>query len=183
MKSFAWIFATTLLTACGGDDVLTSATFSSDIVQFNDCRSIAGRPEQCVNIESTATRRVVLDERAPDSVWLYGVRRNGIDNRAILGARKDGGGWIFADENVTTNATTGCKVVRGLTIVLDVDPDADATKIGVDPCVSLVGREVEVTDESAGCDTTNDPPEAVVRTLRRRWQAVFAATCAAAPAQ
>jgi hypothetical protein len=168
------------LSACGGEDALLSATFSSDIVQFNDCRSVAQRPEQCINIESTATRRVHLEERAAGDVWLYGVRRNGVDDRAILGARKEGGGWLFTDENTVTNTVTGCKVVRGVTYTLDVDPGADAAKIGVDPCLSLVGRELEVSDESAGCDTVNDPPEAVVRTFRRRWQAVFAETCAAA---
>lgn len=156
--------------ACG--DAPLRATFTSRIVQHEICRVVGDRPEVCTREESATDVRVRVEEQDDDNVWLYGIPRGGVSDRAILGSRDLEGGLLFVDERVQESDSSECTVVDRLEITLEVDRDADPEAVGVDPCVPLVGRETEVTESSAGCDAVNEPPLAQALIARRRWQAM-----------
>lgn len=156
--------------ACGEGPL--RATFTSRIVQHEICRVVGARPEVCTREESATDVRVRLEEQDDDNLWLYGIPRGGVSDRAILGSRDLEGSFLFVDERVQESDSSECTVVDRLEITLDVDRDADPEAVGVDPCVPLVGRETEVTESSAGCDAVNEPPLTQALIARRRWEAM-----------
>lgn len=162
--------ATSLVAACGEAPV--HATFTSRIVQHEICRVVGDRPEVCTREESTTDVRVRLVEQADDNVWLYGIPRGGVADRAILGSRDAERGFLFIDEAARESDASACTVTDRLEISLQISDDADPQTIGVDPCVPLVGRETEVTMSSAGCDTVNDPQLPLALIARRRWESM-----------
>jgi hypothetical protein len=113
---------------------------------------------------------VELEEREDGAVWLRGVPRAGVSDRAVLGARTEDGGFLFVEELSKANDDTACTVEERLEIALQIDPEAAPDSIGTDACVALLGREYLVTTSSAGCDAVNDPPLLETRIARRRWQ-------------
>ncbi|MBI1946133.1 MAG: hypothetical protein HYS27_10575 [Deltaproteobacteria bacterium] len=157
-----------LASACG--DPPLHATFTSRILQHETCRVVGDRPEVCTRDERTDDVRVRIVEQADDNVWLYGIPRGGVPDRAILGSLDAEGGWLFVDEVVHESDGSGCTVTDRIEISLEVSPEADQGAIGVDPCVPLLGHETEVTQSSAGCDTVNDPQLAQALIARRRWE-------------
>lgn len=158
------------LAACGDDEM--HATFTSRIVQHEICRVVGDRPEVCTREESATDVRVRLVEQGDDNVWLYGIPRGGVSDRAILGSRDAEGGFLFVDEAQQESDASACTLTDRLEITLEISADADPEAVGVDPCVPLVGRETEVTESSAGCDTINEPPLPQALIARRRWQAM-----------
>lgn len=165
-----------MLAGCGGDPLL-SAQFTSQIVQLETCRTVGTAAEGCTRNEQFAERRLDLVEVEPDVFWLYGVVRDGASDRALLGARDTAGGFYFVDERTTTNTDTGCVQVARIEVSLQVE-EGRADDVGSDPCVSLVGRSVETISLNAACDTTNLPAQPIVQTVRRRYEALDAAsTC------
>ena len=158
-----------LAAACGDPEV--HATFTSRIVQHETCRVVGDRPEVCTREESTTDVRVRVVEQGDANVWLYGIPRGGVPDRAILGSRDAENGFLFIDEATHESDASACTLTDRLEISLKVSEDADPDTVGVDPCVPLVWRETEVTESSAGCDTINDPqlPQALI--ARRRWEA------------
>lgn len=164
---------------CGGDPLLV-ATYTSRIVQLDACRTVGEGTEGCVRREEFAERRLDLVEVEPNVLWLYGVPRDGVSDRAILGSRDAAGGFLFVDEKTQTNSASGCELVSRVSISVAIDP-ARADDSGVDPCVALVGRSVETTVASPACDT-NVPAQQVVQTVRRRYEPLGPdATCGADP--
>jgi hypothetical protein len=164
------------LSGCGGDELL-NAQFTSQIVQLETCRTVGTGEEGCTRNEQFAERRLDLVEVEADVFWLYGVVRDGATDRALLGARDTAGGFYFVDERTTTNSETGCVQVARIEVSLKVEDDR-AADVGVDPCVSLVGRSIDTISLSAACDTTNLPAQPVVQTVRRRYEALDASsTC------
>ncbi len=157
-----------LATACGDQQV--HATFTSRVVQHETCRVVGDRPEVCTREESTDDVRVRLVEQADDNVWLYGITRDGVGDRAILGSRDAERGFLFVDEAARESDASDCTLTDRIEISLEISGDVDASAVGTDPCVPLLGRETEVTESSAGCDTINDPqlPQALI--ARRRWE-------------
>jgi hypothetical protein len=164
----AALFLVLLGVGCGDDTV--TATFTSRVVQHEICRVIGSRPETCEREESLLDLRVRIDEQEDQNVWLYGIPRGGVADRAILGSRDVDGGFLFIDERTQANNASGCTLTDRIEISLLIDPEADETLVGTDPCVPLVGREVEVTTSSSGCDTVNNPPLEQTLTARRRWE-------------
>lgn len=153
---------------CGDEPLI--AAFTSRVVQRDICRVFGTRPEACTREESTVDVRVRLVEREDERVWLYGIPRNGVSDRAILGTRDSEGGFLFVDETVQENDGSGCVLTDRIEISIAVEAGADPEAIGVDPCVSLVGRETEVTVTSLQCDSVNEPPLESTLTARRRWE-------------
>lgn len=158
------------LAACGDPQV--HASFSSRVVQHEICRVVGDRPEVCTREERTDDLRVRLVEQATDNVWLYGIVRGGVADRAVLGSYDEEVDLLFIDEAVHESDASTCTVTDRIEISLEIPADADPSAIGVDPCVPLVGRETEVTTSSAGCDTVNDPQLAESLIARRRWEPV-----------
>lgn len=154
--------------ACGDEQV--HAAFTSRVVQHEVCRVVGDRPEVCTREESTDDVRVRLVEQADDNVWLYGITRGGVGDRAILGSRDAENGFLFVDDAVSESDASDCTLTDHLEISLEISSDVGADAVGTDPCVPLLGRETEVTESSAGCDTINDPqlPQALI--ARRRWE-------------
>lgn len=159
-----------LLVACG--DAQVHASFSSRVVQHEICHVIGDRPEVCTRDERTDDLRVRVVEQADDNVWLYGIPRGGVPDRAILGSYDEDGDLLFIDEILRESDDSGCSVTDRIEISLEIPADTDPSTIGVDPCVPLVGRETEVTLSSAGCDTVNDPQLTDALIARRRWEPV-----------
>jgi hypothetical protein len=154
--------------ACGAEPLV--ATFTSRIVQRDVCRVVGTRPEVCNREETTIDVRVRVVERADQRVWLYGIPKNGVSDRAILGTRDAQGGFLFVDEVVQENDGSGCVLTERIEISIAVDELAPAESIGTDPCTALVGRETEVTVTSLECDNVNEPPLESTLTARRRWE-------------
>lgn len=152
---------------CG--DPLLSASFTSEIVQLDTCRRVGDADEGCARSEQIAERELELVEVEPDVLWLYGVVREGVADRAILGTRDVAGDFVFIDERTQTDASTGCVVVTRIELRLGVEEGRDAD-VGVDPCVALVGRSVDTISSSLACDSTNVPAQPTVQTIRRRYQ-------------
>lgn len=157
-----------LVVGCGDPPI--HATFTSRVVQHETCRVLGDRPEVCTRDERTDDLRVRLIEQDDDNLWLYGITRGGVPDRAILGSLDAEGGYLFIDEAVRESDASGCTVTDRIELSLEVSQDVDADSIGADPCVPLVGHETEVTQSSAGCDTVNDPQLAQALIARRRWE-------------
>ena len=154
------------LSSCGAAPL--TATFTSEVVQHETCKTSGAHPETCATNELVDDVRVRLVEVEDNAVWLYGIPREGVPDRALLGTRDNQGGFLFVDEVTQSNSKTGCNVVTRLEISVAVDPTA--SKVGTDPCVALLGRETDTTTSTAACDTVHTPPEASTRVDRRRWQ-------------
>ena len=157
------------MTSTGCGDELLVATFTSRVVQLETCRSVGGSAEGCVADERITERQLDLVEVQPDVFWLYGVRRDGVENRAILGSRDNTGGFLFVDERAQEDSVQGCTLTTRLSLSLAVEEDRVAD-VGSDPCISLVGRAQETTTSSAGCDSVNVPPQEIVRIVRQRFE-------------
>lgn len=160
--------ASLVTAACGEEPI--NASFTSRVVQRDVCRVVGARPEVCERDEASLDVKVQLVELEDDHVWLYGIPRNGASDRAIFGTRDSRGGFLFVDEVVQENTNSGCVLRNRLEISIAIEDTAPADSIGVDPCISLVGRETEVTFSSAGCDDINVPPLDSTLTARRRWE-------------
>lgn len=152
-----------------GDAPLLRATFTSRVVQLESCKAIGDAPEGCARDEAISEIRTDLVEADNDAVWLYGVRRNSVDDRAVLGTRDQQGGFLFVDESVENDAVSGCELKSRLQLSLAIDP-ARVGDEGGDACIALVGREIETTTTSPECDAASVPPQQIVRTLRLRWE-------------
>lgn len=171
-----FLLATSLSSACGGEELL-SAAFTSRIVQLETCRAVGGGAEGCSRTEQFAERNLELVEVEPDVLWLYGVPRDGVADRAIIGTRDTQNGFLFVDERTQTDTATTCEVVTRVEISLQIEVGREAD-VGVDSCVALVGRSVDTISSSIGCDSTGVPAQAVVQTVRRRYEPIDAAsTC------
>lgn len=155
------------LAACGGEPLLIAA-FTSRIVQLDACRIVGDGSEGCVRSEQIAERRLDLVEVEPGLFWLYGLPRDGVPDRAILGSRDSEGGYLFVDERIQENSVSGCSLTTRTSVNLAIDPER-AADAGVDPCVALVGRSVDTVVASPACDT-NVPAQQVVQTVRRRFE-------------
>lgn len=169
--SLGFIVAVSVHAVGCGDDPLLRATFTSRVVQLESCKSIGDAPEGCARDEAISELRVDLVEADSDAVWVYGVRRNSVDDRAVLGTRDQQGGFLFVDESVENDAASGCQLTSRLQLSLAVDPERVGDE-GSDDCIALVGREVETTTTSPECDAASVPPQQIVRTLRLRWEAL-----------
>lgn len=154
--------------SCGPPPLV--AAFTSRVVQRDVCRVIGTRPEVCTREEASIDVRVRLVERADERIWLYGIPRNGVSDRAILGTRDSRGGFLFVDEVVQENDGSGCTLTERIEISIAVEDGVAPESIGSDPCVALVGRETEVTVTSLECDSVNEPPVVSTLTARRRWE-------------
>lgn len=162
--------------SAGCGDAPLRATFTSRVVQLETCRAVGDAPEGCARDEVIAELRTDLVEVDDDTFWLYGLRRGGVDDRAVLGTRDADDGFLFVDEFTERDGVTGCSVTTSLELSLAVDPER-VGDVG-DDCVSLVGRQITTTTSSVECDAANVPPQAVVRTVRQRWEPLDASsTC------
>jgi hypothetical protein len=167
-RTGAVVVVVAALAGAGCGDAPLRATFTSRIVQLETCRTVGDAPEGCARDEVIAELRTDLVEVDDDTFWLYGLRRGGVDDRAILGTRDANDGFLFVDEFTERDGVTGCTVITSLELSLAVDPERVAD-VG-DECVSLVGRQVTTSTSSVECDGANVPPQAVVRTVRQRWE-------------
>lgn len=156
---------------CGGDERLV-ATFTSRVVQLDSCRTVGDRPETCTESELFADLSVDLVEASDDTFWLYGVMRDGVNDRAILGSRDSAGGFLFVDERQRVNAENGCTLEQRLSISLRYPDGVTDNNAADDPCAGLVGRQLETSTSSAACDTVNVPALPVQEVSRKRWEAV-----------
>ena len=161
-----WL-ALLLLAGCGAPKI--DATFTSRVVQHETCKAVGDHDEVCTQAEAVDDVRVRLVERDDENVWLYGIPRDGVSDRAILGSRDQAGGFLFIDQSAQANAKSDCTLTDRLEISVAFD-SAVAKKVGTDPCVPLLGRENETTTSSPGCDTVNTPPQQTVLTANRRWE-------------
>jgi hypothetical protein len=155
--------------SCGAERL--DASFTSRIVQRDTCRTSGDHPEVCTRADATTDVRVRVVETEDAHLWLSGVPRDGVTDRVVLGSYDVNGGMLFVDERVQSNEATGCVLVNRLEIAVAIPPDVEASRIGTDACVPLLGRETSTTTSSAGCDGINVPPLQVVRVDRRRWEA------------
>jgi hypothetical protein len=153
---------------CGQEPV--DGTFTSRVVQHEACRVVGDRPETCTREEVLLDLRVRLVERDDKNVWLYGIPRGGVSDRAILGSRDTEGGFVFVDEVSQENQASRCVLTDRLELTLAIDPEADLQRVGTDPCIALVGRETATTTQTAGCDRVNNPPLEQTFAARRRWE-------------
>lgn len=168
MLALACSVASLVMSSCGEEPI--NASFTSRVVQRDVCRVVGARPEVCEREEASLDVRVQIVELEDDHAWLYGIPRNGASDRAIFGTRDSRGGFLFVDEVVQENTNSGCVLRNRLEISIAIEDTAPAESIGVDPCISLVGRETEVTFSAAGCDDINVPPLDSTLTARRRWE-------------
>ena len=157
---------TLALSSCA--DPLFEVTFTSRIVQLETCRVVGDGSEGCVRTEQFAERRLDLVEAEAGTFWLYGLPRDGVPDRAILGSQDSEGGFLFVDERRQENSVSGCVLTTRTTISLKIDVDG-ADDVGVDPCVALVGRSVDTVTASPACDT-NIPAQQVMQIVRRRFE-------------
>lgn len=168
LRRVALLIVVALGASCGEEQLI--AAFTSRVVQRDVCRVVGARPEVCTREEATIDVRVRLVERENERFWLYGIPRNGVSDRAILGTRDSRGGFLFVDEVVQENDASGCVLTERIEISIAVEDNAPAESIGTDPCLSLVGRETEVTVTSLECDSVNEPALESTLTARRRWE-------------
>lgn len=174
--ALAWL---PLAGGCGEEPL--RASFTSRVVQRDSCRVVGDRPEVCTRDEAFTDVRLRIVERDDGLVWLYGLPRGGVSDRAILGTRDTSGGFLFVDEMSQENNASGCSLRSRLEIAVAIDPEADAGRVGQDACIALLGRETEVVASSAGCDNVNVPPLPSTLILRRRWEAPLACAPERAP--
>jgi hypothetical protein len=170
----AVVVAGVLTTAAACGDPPLQGTFTSRVVQLDSCRVLGDADEGCEKDEQFAELRVDLVAVDDNTWWLYGVPRAGVAAGALLGTRDTADGMLFVDELEQRNAATGCVLRQRTELSLRVDP-ARVAEVG-DPCVALVGRQVDTTTSSAECDTGGVPPQAVRRIVRRRWEPLDVAT-------
>jgi hypothetical protein len=156
------------LAGCGEEPRLY-ASFTSQIVQRESCRQVGDAGEGCTREDVLTRLRVHLVETTADTIWLYGLPRGGVDDRAILGTRSADGGFLFVEEAEQINAANGCVLTTRLQLALSIEPD-DLEAVGVDACVPLVGRHTETNRTSAECDNVGVPPQPITRTARKRWE-------------
>jgi hypothetical protein len=156
-----------MLSACVGSESL-QATFTSRVVQLDSCRVVGEGDEGCEREEEFSELRVELMQVDANTWWLLGVPRSGVKRGALLGSTDTTGGMLFVDAYEQTNRETGCVLTVKTELALRIDPDRIAD-VG-DPCVALVGRQVDETLTTAQCDDVNVPPAAVARIVRRRWE-------------
>ena len=176
MRVAALLMVVASSVGCGGEERLAAA-FTSRIVQLETCRTVGDGAEGCSRTEQFAERNLELVEVETDTFWLYGVPRDGVPDRAIIGTRDSAGGFLFVDERTQTNSTTTCAVVTRVEISLQIEEGREAD-VGIDPCIALVGRSVDTVSSSIGCDATGVPAQPVVQTVRRRYEPIDAAsTC------
>ena len=164
-----------LLAACGPPpEEGLIGTFTSDIVQRDTCRVFTAadgeETELCTEDDVTQTLTVSLLEDDEARVWLVGIPRGGESNRRILGTRDSKGGFLFSARETQRNTTTGCYSNTVIELSLRIDDLSAPHLRGVDPCVALTGRETRRFTTSAECDDVNDPPRAVTRVNRKRWE-------------
>jgi hypothetical protein len=152
---------------CAAPEPLT-ATFTSRVVKLEACRVVGGADEGCEKDEEFAELRVDLVQVDDTTWWLYGVPRSGVDAGALLGSRDSEGGLLFVSESRQTNSASGCDLTVRTQLSLRIDPERE-DDVG-DPCVALVGRQVDETSSSAACDAVGVPPQPIVRIVRRRWE-------------
>ena len=178
--SCAALFGFTLVVgACGPEEEeRLVGTFTSDIVQRDTCRVTGDSDrESCVRDEALTRLRVSIIEDDFDRAWLLGVTREGESDRRILGTRDRLGGFLFVERSAQVNEQSGCRFDRDIELSLRIDEGASRDRVGIDPCVPLIGRELRTFTTSAECDDINDPPEKIQRINRRRWEP--AASCGA----
>jgi hypothetical protein len=159
-----------LVTLSGCGDPPLVASFTSRIVQLETCRTVGEGSEGCVASEQIAERRLDIVEAEPGLFWLYGLPRDGVADRAMLGSRDNAGGFLFVDEREQQNTASGCVLTTRVTVSLAVE-EGRAADVGANSCVALVGRSVDTVTSSAACDQ-NVPPQQVVQTIRRRFEAL-----------
>jgi hypothetical protein len=165
-----------LLAGCGEPPAFVTS-LRVQVVQLEACKSVASRPEQCVQAESVIDRRITLQEDQDQRAWIHGVRVDGVDDRSMYGSVASDGGWLFFSTNTEENSTTGCTIVRDKTLSLALPDKVTKEQANTDECVGLVGREIDQVSFTAGCDLQNDPPLAEVRTEVRRWQPLTPELC------
>jgi hypothetical protein len=166
-----------VVAAAGCADEPLIATFTSRVVQLETCKAVGDAPEGCSKDEAIAEVRTDLVEVDDDTFWLYGVSRGGVDDRAVLGTRDSGGGFLFIDESSQTDGSSGCVLANHVQISLAVEAGRE-DDVGADDCVALVGRQTETTTTTAECDSTSVPPQPVDRVVRQRWEPLDeASTC------
>lgn len=146
------------------------ATFTSQVVQHDTCRTVGEQPETCTRDEGVSLLRVTLVEEADDRLWIHGVPNGSEPDTSILGTRTRDEGFVFLIEEEQVNAETGCVLKTTKQLSLEVDETATKEQIDTDPCTALLGREVEVVSTSAECDDIHDPPVSIQRIARRRWE-------------
>ncbi len=151
------------------------ATFTSRVVQLETCKSIADGPEGCTKEELTSELRNDVVEADDDTFWLYGLPRGGVADRAVLGTHDTQGGFLFVDATTQSDRSSGCVLKNRLELSLIIPVDR-IDDVGIDDCVSLVGRQIETTTTTAECDQTSVPPQPLTRTVRRRWEPLSATT-------
>ena len=161
------VVAVAAVAGCAEDPLI--ATFTSRIVQLETCRSTGDNPEGCSKDEQTAELRTDLVEADEDTFWLYGLPRGGVADRAILGSRDNVGGFLFVDVTTQTDSGSGCVLESRLELSVAI-PVERAADVGVDDCVSLLGRQTETTTTTAECDQTSVPPQPITRIVRKRWE-------------
>ena len=165
--------------ACGEEPLI--ATFTSRVVQLETCRRSGDAAEGCTRDEVIAELRNDIVEAADDTFWLYGVTRGGVADRAVLGTRDNQGGFLFVDVTTQTDRSSGCVLESRLELSLSI-PVEQRGDVGVDECVSLLGRQIETTTTTAECDQTSVPPQSVTRIVRKRWEPLSpTTTCGADP--
>ncbi len=170
-----FVVVVAVVAGCGGQPPLTG-TFTSRVVKLESCRVVEGGDEGCEKDEEFAELRVDLVQVDDNTWWLTGVPRAGVKDGAILGTRDSADGLLFVAQSTQTNSVSGCVLTQRTELSLRVDPER-VDDVG-EPCVSLVGRQVDETSSSSGCDGLNEPPQAVVRIVRRRWEPLDgASTC------
>lgn len=157
--------------ACGGPEDLLVATFTSDVVQRDTCRILGDDDrELCSRDESVSRLTVNLVEDDDDRVWISGIALEGESDRRLLGTRDAEGGFLFVDETRETNTATSCTFTRTLLLSLKIEEGVTEEQAATDVCTALVGRETRTFATSVECDDVNEPPVAITRIQRRRWE-------------
>jgi hypothetical protein len=167
--ALSWAFVVSACSTGCGDPPLV-ATFTSQVVQHDTCRTVGAQPETCTRDEGVSLLRVTLVEEDDDRVWIHGVPNGSEPDTSILGTRTQDDGFVFLVEEEQVNGETGCVLKTTKQLSLAVDEAATKEQIGADACIALLGREVEVVSTSPECDEIHDPPESIQRVARRRWE-------------
>ena len=149
--------------SCGDPPEEFVASFTSDVVQLNTCRTIDGSRETCVEDEFVKRYRVTVMEDDAQRVWISGIQRSDGSDRRLLGTRDSQGGFLFEDEVSQRNTESNCALTTHLLLSVAIEEDATEEEVGSDPCVALIGRETQLTIQSAECDDVNDPPQEITR--------------------
>jgi hypothetical protein len=157
--------------ACGPAEEPLIATFTSDVVQRDTCRTQGDdERELCVRDESVQRLTVDLIEDDRDRVWISGIPIEGESDRRLLGTRDDEGGFLFIQETFEENDLNGCRFDRFLQLSLRLPDGVSEAAARDDTCTALVGRELRTFTTSDSCDDVNDPPVEITRIQRKRWE-------------